>query len=160
MTLEKEIFIRENYKNMTRQEMADKLKLAKSSIDRFMLKHKLKATKRRTGLKATIKRNDVATSFIRKNYRNMSYQEIADKIGYAEATVRNYVAMHLQTEDTLTGELKRYYDYMKNIFERNKVAVGRINTNFKELMALARLKKEGLIRLIREEKGRYTVILN
>lgn len=159
MTLEKEIFIRENYKNMTRQEMADKLKLAKSSIDRFMLKHKLKATKRRTGLKATIKRNDVATSFIRKNYRNMSYQEIADKIGYAEATVRNYVAMHLQTEDTLTGELKRYYDYMKNIFEKNKVAVGRINTNFKELMALARLKKEGLIRLIREEKGRYTVIL-
>ena len=117
MTLEKEIFIRENYKNMTRQEMADKLKLAKSSIDRFMLKHKLKATKRRTGLKATIKRNDVATSFIRENYRNMSYQEIADKIGYAEATVRNYVAMHLQTEDTLTGELKRYYDYMKNIFE-------------------------------------------
>lgn len=160
MTLEKEIFIRENYKNMTRQEMADKLKLTKSSVDQFMLKNRLKVTKRRTGLKAVIKENDAATSFIRENYRSMSYQEIADKIGYAEATVRNYVAMYLQTEDTLTGELKRYYDYIKNIFEKNKVAVGRINTNFKELMALARLKKEGLIKLVKEKTGQYTVILN
>lgn len=160
MTLEKEIFIRENYKNMTRQELADKLGLKRSVVDHFMCKHKLRIKKKTNSVNIAIKNNHAAITFIKENYGRMSYQDMATATGYAEATVRNYVAMYLTKEDALTGDLKKYYNYIKNIFDSNKVAAGRVNTSFKELMALARLKKEGLIQLQREDKGRYTVILN
>lgn len=157
MTKEQEQYIMDNYRTTARQEMARTIGCCKTTVDRFMQKNKLcsKPPKREA-----MKDNYIAVSFIVENHSKMTIKEIAKNIGYAEITVRRYVDRYLTKEDTLAGDLKRYYNYMKNLFDRNKVVVGRVNTNFKELMALARLKKEGLIQLQREDIGRYTVILN
>lgn len=156
MTKEQEKFILDNYQKMTRQEMARVIGCSKTIVDRFMQKNKLctKPPKREA-----MKDNDIVVSFIRKNYKKMTIKEMAKEIDYAEITVRRYVERYLTKEDTLTGDLKKYYNYIKNIFDSNKVAVGRINTSFKELMVLARLRKEGLIELVRAGAGSYIVIL-
>lgn len=157
MTKEQEQYIKDNYTTTARLEMARVIGCSKTIVDRFMQKNKLctKPPKREA-----MKDNYSAVSFIVENQSKITIKEIAKNIGYAELTVRRYVERYLTKEDTLTGDLKKYYNYIKNIFDSNKVAAGRVNTSFKELMALARLKKEGLIQLQREDKGRYTVILN
>lgn len=158
MTKEQEQYIKDNYTTTARLEMARVIGCSKTIVDRFMQKNKLctKPPKREA-----MKDNYSAVSFIVENHSKMTIKEIAKNIGYAELTVRRYVDRYLTKEETLAGDLKNYYNYIRNLFDRNKVVVGRVvNTNFKELMALARLKKEGLIQLQREDTGRYTVILN
>lgn len=156
MTKEQEQYIKDNYTTTARLEMARVIGCSKTIVDRFMQKNKLctKPPKREA-----MKDNYSAVSFIVENQSKMTIKEIAKNIGYAELTVRRYVERYLTKEDTLTGDLKKYYNYIKNIFDSNKVAVGRINTSFKELMVLARLRKEGLIELVRAGAGSYIVIL-
>ena len=122
MTKEQEQYIKDNYKTTTRQEMAYTIGCSKTIVDRFMRKNKLctKPPKREA-----MKDNYIAVSFIVENHSKMTIKEIAKNIGYAEITVRRYVDRYLTKEETLAGDLKNYYKYIRNLFDRNKVVVGR-----------------------------------
>ena len=162
MTKEQEQYIKDNYTTTARQEMARVIGCSKTIVDRFMQKNDLHA---KLPKQKPISSFPEYVEYIQNNYKTKTAREIANTLGYGEDTTREYIAIHHSVEDEamkcLRKDLKNYYKYIRNLFNCNKVVVGRVvNANFKELMALARLKKEGLIQLQREDTGRYTVILN
>ena len=78
---ENELFVLKNYMHMTKREMANELNISIPAIEYYLKKNDIHRCK----FKFSKEEND----FIREHYKDMTYKEIANILGYTEKQIRS-----------------------------------------------------------------------
>lgn len=79
---EKELFIIDNYLNMTQVEMAKLLDMSPGTVEYYL---------RKNNLKKKLQFSDYDIEFMKNHYLDMKYSEIAEILGYTERQIRGKI---------------------------------------------------------------------
>ena len=154
---EKDIeFIKNNYKTMSIDKMAEKCNSSYTAVSRIMRDNKLRKSKEYVRLsKAQI-------DYITKNHSNMSCEEIADHLKLEKQKVWTCInKVKKESEKNKVGNVKydeKILNKIKVIFNKKSTFLGRIKVDFKLLLNLARIAKAKLITLRKDTLDKYYIV--